>query len=148
MKKTNVFGINLLIGLLFIFLASYIQTQETQVKVTGIRSPKGKVILNVFKDNETYDDEKPCKKFVFDKKALVNGTLTMKCELEPGIYGITLVDDENENGKIDKNLIRMPKEGFGFSNFFMEKLKKPTFDDFKVDLKSPNNQVEIKVKYM
>lgn len=148
MKKTNVFGINLLIGLLFIILASYIQEQETQVKITGIRSPKGKIILNVFKDNETYDDEKPCKKFVFDKKSLVNGTLTVKCELEPGIYGITLVDDENENGKIDKNLIRMPKEGFGFSNFFMEKLKKPTFDDFKVDLKSPNNNVEIKVKYM
>ena len=59
-----------------------------------------------------------------------------------------LLDDENENGKIDKSLIRMPKEGFGFSNFFMEKMKKPTFDDFKVDLKSHDNKVDIKVKYM
>lgn len=148
MKKTIVFGINLLVGLLFIFFASYIQAQhETEVKVTGIRSPKGKIILNVFKDNASYDDEKPCKKFVFDKKAIANGTVTLKCELGPGIYGFTMVDDENENGKIDKNIIRMPKEGFGFSNFFMEKMKKPTFDDFKVDLKS-RQKIEIKVKYM
>jgi uncharacterized protein (DUF2141 family) len=148
MKKTIVFSINLLLGVLLISLASYIQAQqETEVKVTGIRSSKGKIILQVFKDNPSYDDEKPYKKFTFDKKAMVNGTLTVKCELDPGTYGITLLDDENENGKIDKNLIRMPKEGFGFSNFFMEKLKKPTFDDFKVDLKS-HTKIYIKVKYM
>jgi uncharacterized protein (DUF2141 family) len=58
-----------------------------------------------------------------------------------------MVDDENGNGKIDKNLVRIPKEGFGFSNFFMEKMKKPTFDDFKVDLKT-QSKIEIRVKYM
>lgn len=147
MKKTTVLSINLLMGLLFIFLASYIQAQETQVKVTGIRSPKGKIILNVFKDNASYDDEKPYKILTFDKTGIADGTLVLKCELEPGIYGFTMVDDENGNGKIDKNLVRIPKEGFGFSNFFMEKMKKPTFDDFKVDLKS-QSKIDIRVKYM
>ncbi|SEO16339.1 DUF2141 domain-containing protein [Mucilaginibacter sp. OK283] len=147
MKKTTVFGINMLIGLLFISLASYIQAPETQVKITGIRSAGGKIILNVFKDDESYNKEQPYKKVTFDKKAINNGTLTVMVKLEPGTYGITLIDDENENGKIDKNFIRMPKEGFGFSNFFMEKLKKPAFDDFKVDLKSPA-KIDIRVKYM
>jgi len=147
MKKTTVLSINLLMGLLFIFLASYIQAQETQVKVTGIRSPKGKIILNVFKDNASYDDEKPYKTFTFDKTGIADGALVLKCELEPGVYGFTLVDDENGNGKIDKNLVRIPKEGFGFSNFFMEKMKKPAFDDFKVDLKS-QSKIDIRVKYM
>ncbi|WP_091690927.1 DUF2141 domain-containing protein [Mucilaginibacter polytrichastri] len=148
MKKTIVFGINLLMGLLFICLASYIQAQhETAIKVTGIRSPKGKIVLNVFKDKATYDDEQPYKKLTFEKSALADGTLTISCELEPGIYGFTMVDDENSNGKIDKNIIGMPKEGFGFSNFFMQKMKKPVFDDFKVDLKT-QQKIEIKVKYM
>lgn len=148
MKKTTVLGVNLIHGLMLVFLSSYIQVQETLVKVSGIRSGKGEIILNVFKDNASYDKEQPCKKFIFNKKALVNGILAVNCEFEPGIYGITLADDENGNGKIDKNLIGMPREGFGFSNFFMEKMKKPTFDDFKVDLKFPNNKVTIKVKYM
>jgi uncharacterized protein (DUF2141 family) len=148
MKKTIVFSLNLIAGMLFILLSSNIQAQQvTEVKVTDIRSPKGNIILQVYKDNASYDEEQPYKKLVFDKKALVNGTLTVKLELTAGIYGITLIDDENQNGKIDKNLIRMPKEGFGFSNFFMEKMKKPTFDDFKFDLKN-RNQVDIKVKYM
>jgi len=147
MKKTNAYGIGLLMGLLFILFTSA-KAQETQVKVTGIRSGKGKIILNVFQNNETYDNQQPYKVFTFDKKELANGSLVVTCRLEPGIYGITLVDDENGNGKIDKNFIGMPKEGFGFSNFFMEKMKKPVFDDFKVDLKSPGNKVVIRVKYM
>jgi len=109
MKKTTALGISLVMCLLTIFI-SYAQAQEIQVKVTGIRSGKGKIIVNVFKDNDSYDKEQPCKKFVFDKKDLANGTLTVNCVLEPGTYGLTLVDDENENGKIDKNLIGMPKE--------------------------------------
>ena len=148
MKKTIVLGINLLMGMLFICLASYIQTnRETEIKVTGIRSPIGKIVLNVFKDNASYDAEKPYKNFVFDKKAMANGTLTVDFEIEPGIYGFTIVDDENNNGKIDKNFIGVPKEGFGFSNFFMEKMKKPKFDDFKVDLKT-QSKIVIRVKYM
>jgi uncharacterized protein (DUF2141 family) len=73
--------------------------------------------------------------------------MTVELTLEAGTYGITLLDDENANGKIDKNFIGIPKEGFGFSNFFMTKMKKPAFDEFKVDLKT-QPRVEIKVKYM
>jgi uncharacterized protein (DUF2141 family) len=148
MKKTTAFGINLFIGLLFTFFASYTQAQETHVKIADIRSGKGKIILNVFKDNNSYDKEQPYKKIVFDKKDLVNGTLNVHFGLEPGVYGITLLDDENEDGKINKNFVGIPKEGFGFSNFFMTKMKKPSFDDFKVDLKSSDIKVEIRVKYM
>jgi uncharacterized protein (DUF2141 family) len=35
------------------------------VKITGIRSAEGKIILNVFKDNESYDKEQPYKKTCF-----------------------------------------------------------------------------------
>ncbi|WP_183557598.1 DUF2141 domain-containing protein [Mucilaginibacter sp. SP1R1] len=147
MKNKLLLGIHLTVGLLLIILSSAMQLKETEVNITGIRSPKGNIILNVFKDNAGYDNEKPYKKFTFDKKAMVDGTLTVTCKIGEGVYGITLLDDENGNGKIDRNFIRMPKEGFGFSNFFMEKLKKPAFDDFKVDL-TIHPKVGIKVKYM
>jgi len=146
MKKTTVFGINLFTGLLFI-CASTLKAQDTSVKVTGIRSQKGNIVINVFKDQESYDRELAYKKFTFNKKEVDKGMMKVKFLLGQGIYGITLIDDENSNGKIDKNLIGMPKEGFGFSNFYMEKMKKPTFDDFKVDLKS-QPKIEIRVKYM
>ena len=148
MKRKVATSIKLFIGLLLMSLGSYAQDKEAQVKITAIRSGKGGIVLNVFKDQATYDKEQPFKKFVFDKKALANGSITVKINLPPGIYGITLLDDENEDGKIDKNLIGIPKEGFGFSNFFMEKMKKPSFDEFKVDFSKPLAPIVIKVKYM
>lgn len=69
-------------------------------------------------------------------------------KLDPGTYGITLLDDENKNGEMEKNVIGIPKEGFGFSNFFMEKKKKPSFSDFKTNIKGEGDKVQIKVKYM
>jgi uncharacterized protein (DUF2141 family) len=147
MKNKFLSGLHLAAGMLLIILSSAMQLKETEMNITGIRSSKGNIVINVFKDDAGYNDEKPYKQFTFDKKAMANGTLTVRCNLEEGVYGITLLDDENGNGKIDKNFIRVPKEGFGFSNFFMEKLKKPAFDDFKVDLKT-HHKVGIKVKYM
>jgi len=53
MKKTIVLGINLLMGLLFIGLASYIQTQhETEIKVSDIRSARGKSCLMYLKTTQ------------------------------------------------------------------------------------------------
>lgn len=135
-------------GLLAIFFLTNSYGQNTHINISGIRSEKGQIILNVFKNNEDYEQGKVYKKFVFEKKKIQNGIMTISCDLEQGIYGITLIDDENKNGELNKNLIGIPKEGFGFSNFFMEKLKKPAFNDFKLAVKPQDNKVIIKVKYM
>ena len=74
--------------------------------------------------------------------------MIINCTLDPGTYGITLIDDENKSGELNKNMLGIPKEGFGFSDFFMEKMKKPAFDDFKVNVKNQNNKISIRVKYM
>jgi uncharacterized protein (DUF2141 family) len=49
---------------------------------------------------------------------------------------------------IDRNLLKIPKEGFGFSNFYMEKMKRPVFDDFKFEVKKVDNTAAVRVKYM
>ena len=87
MKKTILFSIALIGGVFLTTSSSQAQTQTTKVSITGIRSGNGQILLNVFKDNETYDKGKPVKTFVFDKKGLVNGKLVVPCPLEPGVYG-------------------------------------------------------------
>lgn len=148
MKKNRFLVILVLCCIQFSFSAVRAQTQEIRIKVSSIRSAKGKIILNVFRDEAGYEKQQPFKTLNFDKKGLTNGLLTVKAALPPGVYGITLIDDENGNGKIDKSFIGMPKEGFGFSNFFMTKMKKPAFDEFKFELKSGSAEIETKAKYM
>lgn len=37
-------------------------------------------------------------------------------DLPPGSYALAVVHDENMNGKLDTNVLGVPKEGYGFSN--------------------------------
>jgi len=148
MKIITYSSIKILIFMLMLFTIGNVNAQNTQVTVSGIRSPKGQIILSVFKDEKTFEEEKPFKKIVFDKKTISDGTLILNFEIEQGTYGITILDDENLNGKLEKSMIGMPKEGFGFSNFYLEKLKKPSFSEFKTDVKYGGNNIGIRVKYM
>jgi uncharacterized protein (DUF2141 family) len=139
--------------LLFCFISlfsfsSHTSAQNTQIHVTGIRSTKGQIILKIFRDQASFDKEQASKTMTFDKKGVKNGEVTLPLDLAAGTYGITLLDDENGDGKLEKSFVGMPKEGFGFSNFFLEKLKKPAYEEFKTQIKSEDNKVQIKVKYM
>ncbi|TDO24557.1 DUF2141 domain-containing protein [Pedobacter duraquae] len=148
MKKTHVSSFSLLISLLLLLINCEAQgQQQTSIIITGIKGNAGKIIVQIFRDETSYQEQIPYKKITFQKTGLTKGILNVQIQLEAGVYGFTMIDDENGNGKIDKNLIGIPKEGFGFSNFFMEKMKKPTFDDFKTDLKK-HAEIIMKVKYL
>ncbi|WP_281233769.1 DUF2141 domain-containing protein [Flavobacterium gelatinilyticum] len=140
-------SIFILTALLFISSAAC-YGQNLHLLVSGMRSEKGNIILNVFKDKESYSRQQPFKKLIFEKNGPKGGTMIISFDLNPALYGITLVDDENKDGQLNKNFLGIPKEGFGFSNFFMEKMKKPDFDDFKTAVKSTGNKIAIRVKYM
>jgi len=144
--KTTIF--TLVVEGLLILSGQVVFAQETKVKITSLRSEKGKIILNVYNSSEAYEEDTPSKIFAFPKDKITSGTKTVNINLKAGTYGIALLDDENGNGKMDKNFIKMPKEGFGFSNFYMEKLKKPSFEDFKFRLVPGESKIEIKAKYL
>jgi len=53
-----------------------------------------------------------------------------RCDFEdipPGTYAITVIHDENTDGKLDTNWLGIPKEGYGFSNDVKALLGAPPF---------------------
>jgi uncharacterized protein (DUF2141 family) len=68
--------------------------------------------------------------------------------VRPGTYAIALLHDENDNGRADRALGMMPKEGFGFSRDARVRLGPPAFGDaaFRVD-RAPVRQT-IRMRYM
>lgn len=129
-------------------ISALTKAQDVQISIKDLKNTKGQVILNIYKSEASYDKEQAFKTLKFDKKNVQNGVLIIRLKLEIGEYGITMIDDENGNSELDKNFIKIPKEGFGFSDFFMEKLKKPTFQDFKKQIKEGSNNLSIRVKYL
>ena len=119
------------------------------VIIKDIKTPNGQILMGIYKDDVSFDKEIAYKKVQAFKTKISNGTLVVEVKLEPGKYGISLMDDENFNGKMDYNFIGIPKEGFGFSNYYHTGLTKPKLKSFLFEvIENKNTKVEVKMKYM
>jgi len=135
--------------LLLLLPAMTISAQEVEVTITGIRSPKGQMAIGVFRDNESFKKEQAYRELKFVKKDISSGEMKVRFDLPPGTYGIAMVDDENNDGVMKYNFVGVPKEGFGFSDYYHTGLKKPKFDSFKFTLdKGQKKSIKIRVRYI
>jgi uncharacterized protein (DUF2141 family) len=132
-----------------IFPSHSLTAQNITVNISGIRAEKGQIVIGVFKDSDTYQKEEPFVNEIFSKTKIQGEAISVQFSLEPGIYGLCLLDDENNNGKMEYNFVGMPKEGFGFSDYYHKGITKPKFDSFKFTLnKDQNKNITIKVRYI
>jgi uncharacterized protein (DUF2141 family) len=122
---------------------------DVDITIKNIKTANGKILIGFFKDNASFDKEKAFKSVPCTKETLSNGVLKVKTQLEPGIYGASLLDDVNDNGKMDYNFIGIPKEGFGFSNYYHSGFTKPKFQAFQFEVKAANTpKIEMVIRYM
>jgi len=135
--------------LLFLMYTPILDAQNVEITITGIRSDMGQIAIGVFKDNETFQKEDAFLDKQFVKKDISEGKMMVKFSLDPGIYGLSLLDDENSNGKMEYNFFGIPKEGFGFSDYYHTGITKPKFDAFKFSIdKDQTKRITIRIRYM
>ena len=141
---------NLLVLFLLSSLVRLAQAQTIDLTITNLESFDGGVVLGIYKDQSSFDKEEAAIIKHFPKGSNVSGsTMKISFTLEPGTYGLTLLDDANSDKKMNYNWIGMPKEGFGFSNLYHTGFSKPSFSSFKISLsKGQRLPVTIKVRYL
>jgi uncharacterized protein (DUF2141 family) len=71
-------------------------------------------------------------------------------DLEPGTYAVTIVHDENDDGKMNQVMgIGPPTEGVGCSHCPHNPVSRPKWKEVKFDLKpGENKKLSIKVSYL
>src|SRR5258708_5163160 len=112
------------------------------VKITGLRNADGNIRVALRRDENTIVDAKILE---IDPK-----TLTAEVAFEnlpEGTYGVTVIHDENKNGKLDMNEMGMPEEGYGHSNNPAKRMGPPNFDETKILVNSTGASIEIKLIY-
>ncbi len=68
-------------------------------------------------------------------------------DVAPGTYAISLVHDENRNGKLDVSVM-IPNEGFGFSRNPIVTFGPPNFRSAAFTLGNADASQSVKMKYM
>ncbi len=80
-------------------------------------------------------------------KAGPSVTFTFK-NVAPGRYAISLIHDENENDRMDRKLLVMPKEGYGFSRDAKVVMGPPSFKSAAFDVGNEPVRQTIRMRYM
>ena len=113
---------------------------DLNVAVNGLKTSDGRLMINVVTAKEQLADA---------TSALASMTLSARQEgvsftlhnLPAGTYGIQLFHDENNNGKLDTNLLGIPKEPWAFSNNAAGKFGPPKWQDIRFEISPEDTTV-------
>jgi uncharacterized protein (DUF2141 family) len=117
---------------------------DLDITVADVRVAKGTLMIALVDSAAGWDDQAKAVAASTRKAAGAQEVFHFP-NLPPGTYAAKVMHDENDNGKLDVNVMGMPVEGYGFSNN-PQVLRKPTFDEAKFDLGAAGGAITIHLR--
>ena len=114
-----------------------------EVTVANVRNNKGHVRVaactqaTFLKEHCAYTAQVPS----------VAGETVVRLEVPPGTWAVQAYQDENDSGKIDRNLLGMPKVGLGFSNDAPFRFGPPSYGDAAFQLGAGGGRIRLTLRY-
>lgn len=118
------------------------------IRIAGLRNTNGNLSVALFDAKKGF----PGKFENAIRKAVVPAAGTEHFavfgDVPFGRYAVAVRHDENGNGKLDANILGMPKEGVGTSNNPKSKFGPPSFDDAAFLLDSDSRELVVNLRYL
>jgi uncharacterized protein (DUF2141 family) len=128
-----------LLFLTFILLFSGVKTHKLSIHISGISKIKGSLFIAVFRATDDFPvfgkQFKGIIKEVEGKSQNYNFD-----NLPDGEYALAIYQDVNRNKILDKNLLGIPTEIYGFSNNARRNFSAPSFQEAKFKLNKDLHQ--------
>jgi uncharacterized protein (DUF2141 family) len=108
---------------------------------------KGNLIIKVFYDEASWDDDSPNQKIIIEElKPELLFSLQLPQELDS--LALQIIHDANKNGKMDFRIFPFPKptEGIGLSNNYFRK-GRPRFSDSEFFISESSAKISIEMNY-
>jgi uncharacterized protein (DUF2141 family) len=124
------------------FICSLLSAQNVNltVSVSGLKSNTGMVKVGLYNSDSTFL-KSTYKSITSEIKN--NGATVTFVGIPKGDYGISTYQDENSNGKLDKNMIGIPSEDFACSNNAKGFMGPPKYEDAKFNI-DKDSKIDIK----
>lgn len=117
---------------------------ELDIRIQGVANADGHVLVALYDSEDGWEGR--AKARAAQRVAAAKGTLELSfAELAPGSYGVMVMHDENDNGKLDTNLLGIPREGYGFSNN-PRLMRRAKFDEVAFDLPEQGQRIVIEMR--
>lgn len=117
------------------------------VEVATLRSQKGALGCRLFAAEKGFPETS---ENTVELHLPITGS-TMQCTFRgvaPGRYAVSVMHDENDNHKLDKNVFGVPKEGYGVSNNQTYALRNPRWSESWFEVAAGKRvAVQIKLRY-
>ncbi|TDT68022.1 uncharacterized protein (DUF2141 family) [Hypnocyclicus thermotrophus] len=129
--------------ILFLFIAYnlFANNYIINLRINNIYKNKGNIYLKIFNSKKSYKRDIPLKQFILSSD---NNEISKKITLPNNYYLFSVFQDINNNKKLDKNFLGIPKEPVGLSNYNGKGIP-GGFDKLKIYI-DKNSTIEIKLK--
>jgi len=119
---------NLLMIIAMLTVGASAAQHTLRMEIKGVTSTEGKVSAALYADQKSFLKFDKVFKAVSSKA--VKGVTTLIIEDIPeGNYAVAVFHDKNGNGKLDTNILGIPKEPVAFSNAKMKTFGPPKFSE-------------------
>lgn len=124
---------------------AHAQTGTINVEISGVEDPKGLMSIGLYSKEKGFPDDG--KEYKGTDVNVTGQTVVYTFKNVPfGTYAIAVFHDTNSNGKLDKNFLGIPKEGYAFSNNVFGTFGPPDFKDVSFEL-TGSKMIKIEMRY-
>ena len=123
-----------------------IEASQLGVEINGLRDQSGQVCLSLFSSSQGFPSD--------SAQAVQNQCVTASStpiitfdNVQPGSYAIAVLHDANSDRTINRNVLGIPSEGFGFSGNPVIRTGPPTFGDAMVFVAGNQTKIQIDLNY-
>lgn len=140
--------ISLVLNFIFLILFSGASQNAGTIDlhIHGAKSDNGVVRILVFDSEKGYPDNPDLAVKSFSIKVENLKSSIRIVDLKPGTYAITVIHDEDENGKLNTNPVGYPTEKYGFSNNAKAYFSAPAFSKAAFELKQETKHIRIQLR--
>jgi len=122
-----------LLFLTFILLFSGVKTHKLSIHISGISKIKGSLFIAIFRATDDFPVFGKQYKGIVKEVEGKSQNYTFD-NLPEGEYALAIYQDANRNKILDKNLLGIPTEIYGFSNNARSTFSAPSFQEAKFKL--------------
>jgi uncharacterized protein (DUF2141 family) len=118
------------------------------VEISSLRNDKGQVLCALFSSADAFPKKADRAAARITAKIVERKAVCDFTGVAPGTYAVSVVHDENSNGKLDTNFIGMPREGVGASNDAKGHMGPPKFGAASFRYQGGRLDLKIHVNYL